>query len=575
MNIIRFLIDFIMINEGKKTLRYIEKESLKPKANVDTLLKILNDNKNTEYGKKYDFANIHSFEQYKAKVPLSNYDNYLPYIRRMINGKESNLITAYKVLQYADTSGSIGVQKRIPITDKIVNIHKKYSFCRSKAIAHNFYKKNFHKAVPPEFGLNTVECENTVAEDGKIHSSATGCVARRYRKLFKFFLTSPDPVHFPIGGMNMNYMKARFALEKDNLVFMLSAFMTNLVDIMNFIKENWQMLVDDIEHGTINKDMCEEKSRSAIMKYIKPRPKRAAYLRKVFEEGFDTPIIPRIWPSFSWACAIGNGSFSSYLKKYKKYAGENVGIDYFVYAASEGMFAVAIEMNKPEFCMLTDSSFFEFRDANAADDDNNTITMDQLEVGKDYEVIITNLGGFYRYKIMDVVRVLGFYNNLPLITFAYRKGQLANIAGEKTTEEHLNEAVAKLGKELNVDINDFCLYLDTDRPVSRYILLVEPETKLDISKSKEYSKLFDTILRESNKEYGVVRDRGSLDDPLVLIQQQETHALWRDFKLTMGSSSNQVKPVRILDAPIKQQFFFGLLEPGQDVPDLYFLKKKK
>ena len=574
MKAIVSLIDFIMIHEGKKTLRYIEKESLKENANVETLLKILKDNKDTEYGKKYDFANIHSFEEYKAKVPLTTYDDYYPYINRMIKNKEDNLITAYKVLQYADTSGSLGVQKRIPITDKIVNIHKKYSFCRSKAIADNFYKKKYGKPCPHEFGLNTVECENTVAEDGKIHSSATGCVARRYRKLFKFFLTSPDPVHFPIGGMNMNYMKARFALEKDNICFMLSAFMTNLVDIMNFIKENWQILVDDIEKGTINDDMCEPESKKVMMKYVKPRPKRAATLRKVFEEGFDTPIIPRLWPKFSWACAIGNGSFSAYLKKYKKYAGEDIGIDYFVYAASEGMFAVAIEMNKPEFCMLTDSSFFEFRDAAAPDNDNNTITMDQLEVGKDYEVIITNLGGFYRYKIQDVVRVLGFYNHLPLITFAYRKGQLANVAGEKTTEEHLNEAVAKLGQELGVDFNDFCLYLDSDRPVSRYILLVEPETKLDISKTKEYSDAFERIIREVNKEYGVVLDRGSLDKPLVLIQQQETHALWRDFKLTTGSSANQVKPVRILDAPIKQKFFFGLLEPGQEVPDLYFLKKK-
>ena len=574
MNLFRALIDSIMIKEGKNTLRFIEKESLKENANLKTLLKILKDNKDTEYGKKYDFANIHSFEEYKAKVPLSSYDDYAPYIIRMIQNKEDNLITAYKVLQYADTSGSIGVQKRIPVTDRIVDIHKKYSFCRSKAIADKFYREKYGKPVPQEFGLNTVECENTVAEDGKIHSSATGCVARRYRKLFRFFLTSPDPVHFPIGGMNMNYMKARFALERDNVVFMLSAFMTNLVDIMNFIKENWEILVDDIEHGTIHPDMCEERSRPAIMKYVKPKPKRAEELRKVFEEGFDTPIIPRLWPKFSWACAIGNGSFSSYLRKYKRYAGEDVGIDYFVYAASEGMFAVAIEMNKPEFCMLTDSSFFEFRAADAADDDNNTITMNQLEVGKDYEVIITNLGGFYRYKIMDVVRVLGKYNNLPLITFAYRKGQLANLAGEKTTEEHLNEAVAKLGKELGVEFNDFALYLDTDRPVSRYVLLVEPETPLDVSKTDEYSKAFNRIIRETNKEYAVVEDRGSLDKPLVLIQQRETHALWREFKLTQGSSANQVKPVRILDAPIKQKFFFGLVEPGQELPELSIFKKK-
>ena len=564
-----------MIKEGKKTLRFIEKESLKKNANEETLLRILKDNKDTEYGKKYDFANIHSFEEYKKKVPLSSYDDYAPYIKRMIKKKEDNLITAYKVLQYADTSGSIGVQKQIPITDKMIDIHKKYSFSRSKAMADIYWRKTYGKPVPHEFGLNTVECENTIAPDGKIHSSATGAVARRYRKLFKFFLTSPDPIHFPIGGMNMNYMKARFALEKDNICFMLSAFMTNLVDIMNFIKHNWKILVEDIANGTINPDMCEEKSRPAIMKYIKKRPKRAEYLRKVFEEGFDTPIIPRLWPKMSWACAIGNGSFSSYLKKYKEFAGENVAIDYFVYAASEGMFATAIEMNKPEFCMLTDSSFFEFRDANAADDDNNTIMMNELEVGKEYEVILTNLGGFYRYKILDVIRVLGFYNNLPLITFAYRKGQLASIAGEKTTEEHLNETVSELSKEMKVDITDFSLYLDMDRHLSRYILLVEPDKQIDVSKTAQYSEAFRRIIREKNKEYAVLEERGSLDKPLVLIQQPQTHALWREYKIMKGSSSNQVKPVRILDIPMKQKFFFGLLEQNQEIPNLSFLKKNK
>ena len=575
MKLTRKVIDKIMIHKGKKTLSYIEKASLKERPNEETLLKILKDNKDTEYGKKYDFANIHSFEEYKAKVPLSTYDDYNPYVKRMIKNKEENLITAYKVLQYADTSGSIGVQKHIPVTDKMIYIHKKYSFVRSKAIADKYFRETYGRPVPSEFGLNTVECENTVAEDGRIRSSATGAVARKYRKLFKFFLTSPDPIHFPIGGMNMNYMKARFALERKNLCFMLSAFMTNLVDIMNFIKTHWEILVDDIEHGTINPDMCEEQSRPAIMKYVKPKPKRAQELRKIFEEGFDTPIIPRLWPTMSWACAIGNGSFSSYLKKYKQFAGENVGIDYFVYAASEGMFAVDIEMNKPEFCMLTDSSFFEFRDATADDDDNNTIMMDQLEVGKEYEVILTNLGGFYRYKILDVIRVLGFYNHLPLITFAYRKGQLANIAGEKTTEEHLNETVAELSKELNIEITDFSLYLDTDRPLSRYVLLIETDSQIDIDRDGKYAEAFRRIIREKNKEYSVVDDRGSLDKPLVLVQQPQTHALWREYKLMKGSSANQVKPVRMLDIPMKQKFFFGLLEPGQEVPPLPFFKKKK
>ena len=62
--------------------------------------------------------------------------------------------------------------------------------------------------------------------------------------------------------------------------------------------------------------------------------------------------------------------------------------------------------------------------------------------------------------------------------------------------------------------------------------------------------------------------------PLVLIQQQQTHMLWREMKLAKGSSANQVKPVRVLDVPMKQKFFFTLLEDGQEVPRWDFWQKK-
>lgn len=571
------IIDAVLISKGKKALKDIEKSSFDPKkSNEELLLKILQENKDTEYGKKYGFADIKSVEEYRQKVPFSTYDTYAPYIERMVKNKEKNLITSYDVIQYAETSGSVGVQKKIPVTIRSMEVYQKYSFQRTKAIADKYYRETYHTHVPWEKGLNMVETETTLMDDGTPRGSVTGSVARRFRKLFKFFLTSPDEVSFPIGGMNMNYMKARFALEEPNLAWFLSGFMTNFVDMLNYVKKNWEMICDDIENGTINPDVCEERSRPAMMKYVKKNPKRAEELRKVFKEGFDTPIIPRLWPKFAWACAIGTGGFVTYLEKFKKYAGDKVAIDYFVYAASEGMFAACIKMNDPRFIPLTDSCFFEFLPADADDDDNNTLTLDQLEEGKEYEVIITNQSGFYRYKIRDVIRVLGFHNKCPLITFAYRKGQLVNLAAEKTTEEHLNEAVKRFSQKIGVDINDYALYLDTESALSRYVMLLEPDSHMDIDKDGKYGKLFGEILSEVNIEYNFVANvRHSIDTPLVLIQQQETHALWREYKLMKGSSANQVKPVRVLDVPIKQKFFLGLVEEGQKVPNWNVYNKKK
>ena len=571
------VIDTVLISKGKKALKDIEESSLHPgKSNEELLLKILQENKDTEYGKKYDFASIKSFEEYRQKVPFSNYDTYAPYINRMVKKKETNLITAYKVIQYAETSGSVGVQKKIPVTIKSMEVYEKYSFARTKAIADKYYKETYHTHVPWEKGLNMLETETTVMDDGTPRGTVTGAVSRRFRKLFKLFLTSPDPVLFPTEVMTMNYMKARFALEEPNLVWILSAFMTNVVDMMNYIKKNWEMICDDIEHGTINNDVCSEKARPIMMKYVKKNPKRAEELRKIFKEGFDTPIIPRLWPKFAWTCAIGTGGFATYAEKFKKFAGEKVAIDYFVYAASEGMFAACINMNDPRFIPLTDSCFFEFLPADASDDDTNTLTLDQLEEGKEYEIIVTNQCGFYRYKIKDVIRVLGFHNKCPLITFAYRKGQLVNVAAEKTTEEHLNESVRRLGKKLGVEFNDYALYLDTNRPVSRYVMLLEPDSNIEFDKDGKYGKMFNEILSEINPEYDFMANkRGSIDTPLILIQQKETHALWREYKLMKGSSSNQVKPVRVLDVPMKQKFFLGLVEPGQEVPEWNVYTKKK
>ena len=141
--------------------------------------------------------------------------------------------------------------------------------------------------------------------------------------------------------MNMQYMKIRFALEDPDVAYMVSSFMTNLSDMLNFMKSNWEILVDDIANGTVNPEMVDgEEYLKPILPYLKKKPERAAELRKIFEEGFDTPIVPRLWPKLSYVSAIGTGGFSIYTEKVKQFIGDKP-IDYSVYAASEGIFATA------------------------------------------------------------------------------------------------------------------------------------------------------------------------------------------------------------------------------------------
>lgn len=559
------------IDKGEQFLADISTYSKDPlKVNEALLMQIIHDNRNTEYGRRFGFSDISNADEYRKKVPLSGYDDYEPYIRRMAQNGEHDLITSYDVIHYAVTSGSVGVQKMIPITDRSMALYKESFFGRTIALAGRYYKQKYGQTLPAGKCLDMLEIESFRAEDNTPKGSVSGAVSGKFRDMFSVMMTSPEPVQIPGNGMNMNYMKARFALEERSLVFILSAFMTNIVDMMNYIRSNWEMIVDDIQNGTINEEVCDQESRALIMPYIKKHPERAQELREVFSHGFDTPIMPRIWKNLTWVCSIGTGSFSFYSEKFRKYAGENIAIDYFAYAASEGILGIAVNMNDPRFVPVLNSCFFEFLPVDAPEGRNETLLIDELEQGKEYEVIITNLSGFYRYKIKDVIRVVGFHNSCPMITFAYRKNQLVNIAAEKMMEEHLDEAVRRFGNELGSQFNDYAVYVDDGGDVSRYVVLLEPDQPTAVDLEGTYGEKIERIFGEVNPEYGILTKLGSLGRPMVLIQKQRTHAFWREMMLAKGASRNQVKPVRVLDTPMKQHFFFSLVEEGQPMPVLTF-----
>ncbi|MBE6015909.1 MAG: GH3 auxin-responsive promoter family protein [Lachnospiraceae bacterium] len=553
----------VMESKGNKALSRMDQNSLDAfGSNKNLLMQILRDNQNTEYGKKYDFANIHSIEEFQEKVPYTTFDDYAPYIERMVKNGEKNLITAYPVIHYAETSGSVGVQKRIPLTERSMEVYQAYSGIRMFSLAKRYYRDVLHKKLPIGRGLNAIEVESGTMADGTPKGSVSGSTLSRFKKLMPYFLTSPIPIIFPTGGMNMQYMRIRFALEDKDMTYMVSSFMTNISDMLNFMKNNWEMICDDIENGTVNPDMVKgEEYLAPIRPYLKKMPERAAELRKIFSEGFDTPIALKIWPKLSFVSAIGTGGFAIYADKVKQFVGD-VPVDYMVYAASEGIFAAASSLNDPKYDLLTDSCFFEFLPTDGTADEAHPLTIDKLEEGKEYEIIVTNLSGFYRYRIKDVIRVLGFHNTMPQITFAYRISQMVNLAAEKTTEEHLTNAVSEFSKAIGCEIDDYCLYIDYDVSPARYVLLVEPDRPLPTEKLEEYDKIFEEKFRYANKEYAGCRDDRSIGHPLVLLQQQQTHLLWREFKIFKGGSPNQVKPVRILDVPQKEKFFFGMLEEG-------------
>lgn len=543
------------IKKGNKKIKHFDELTENaPEVNKQLLLDLMKRNATTEYGEKFHFGAIDTIEAYKKNVPFSTYDDYGPYIDRMIKGEEG-LITNEPIVHYALTSGSVDNPKKIPVSADTVKLYREYATQFSFAVISRELGKKWKKGR----GLNLMEVKFETLPNGLFAGSISGRGVYSIKNLLFLMFTSPKELVFPTEIMDSKYAHLRFALTDKSLSYIVSAFMTSISDLMKYLEMNWELIVSDIEKGTIDPQIkMPDSVREKLLKKIKPDPQRAAALRKEFQKGFSDPIIPRIWPDLAFVHAIGSGGFSVYTDKMRSYLGD-IPIYFSVYAASESIMAICNEMEAQEFVLIPDSAFYEFIPADQ-EDSSETLTLGELETGKDYEIIITNTSGFYRYRIKDVIRVVGWHQNCPKIKFVYRLNQMVSIAGEKTTEECISWAVKEFAKEAGCALVDYSVYADTAVSPGRYVLFMETEKRMQKSKHDAYQKIMEEKLSMANPSIGSKIKSGVLTQSAISFVQEETYALYRDLMIMRGISGNQLKPVRVIDTLIKENFFFALID---------------
>ena len=111
--------------------------------------KILKKNKNCELGKKYNFDNIKTIADYQKMVPLSTYDDYAPYVDRMIHNKENNLMFTGWNVRYCSSSGSVGKPKILPKSVKDLWTMQCVGFSGTVATSAHYLKKYKNKKIRP------------------------------------------------------------------------------------------------------------------------------------------------------------------------------------------------------------------------------------------------------------------------------------------------------------------------------------------------------------------------------------------------------------------------------------------
>lgn len=567
--IIRKIVIKTAKKRGRTALRKFDDSTIHASSNNKELLKkLLNDNKETEYGKKYNFASIRNISDYQQQVPLTTYDDYETYIDLMTEHGERNLLTAYPVVFYASTSGTSGSPKKIPVTDKGLSVFQNHSATIQFAVFSEFYKntkwKDFHNgAVFLLLSLSHEPLKDGV-EFGSISSAA---LDEEKLKAMSYFITTPKEVLSHTQNTDLKYLHSRYALAEREISMMAGAYIPALVDIMNYIKENQKDLVSDIRNGIIGKGIrMPDELRKTLEEDLKPDPKRADELETIFSEGFNEKIMQKIWPKLQGISAIWAGNFSMYARKLQQFSGRSIPYYTNTYVSSEGVFGIARHPFDQCYAMIPESCFYEFipMDGKAGSDEENnpqTLLIDEVEEGKEYELVITNQSGFYRYRMGDVIRVVGFYNESPLVVFKYRKKNIVSIAGEKFTEDHLLSAIREFERRTDISIIDYCMYPDREAEPGRYVIIIEPNEKVPAEKLEECKKVLAEELTRASTSYAHYVHGGNMGEPEIIFLQSQTFQLQREMKMyKTGLTENQLKTVRVLTTKEQIGFFNALKE---------------
>ncbi len=523
------------------------------------LKKLMRANKNTVYGKMHNFKDVKSVEDYQKIVPYSSYPDIADYIERMSEKGEKNLITSKYIPKFNESSGSTGKSKMIPMGLWSSWVCQCFSFSAPVGCAYKWFKSQ-GRSMPPQRGLLTIEVLSHKTPAGQTSAGLAAHPMLFLKPITRFFVTSPMEVMYPKTRepMDMHYMKLRYALMRDDVSYLGTVFITMLEAMLFYMENNWEMLCDDIEKGIINESIdCPADVRAKLSKKLKPMPERAEQLRKEFRKGFDNePIVPRIWPKCGWMYGMGTGSLSFYADKLRRYIGPDMPIHYLGYAASEGLMAVPIELNSFEYVMLPQNGFYEFLPMDAPED-STPLTISQLEVGKDYEIIVTNMSGLYRYRIEDVVRVTGFYKQSPKVTFMYRRNQIANISGEKINQQAFDLLVHELSQAVGEEFVGYSIYPDRTTSPGHYCVLIEPVNDIPDSECARYAEVFEKKLCETNVLVPPLLRNGALGHCEVKFLRKGTYEDYRQVLKDRGANLNQVKPIKVIDNDDRKEFFLS------------------
>lgn len=429
----------------------------------ELLFNLIKQAENTFIGKEYGFNSITNYKTFSERVPVSTYEELEPLIERTRKG-EQNIFWNTPIKWFAKSSGTTNAKSKfIPVSpESLENCHYK----ASKDLLCLYLNNN----------------EDSQLFVGK--SLRLGGSKQLYEDNNTFF-----------GDLS--------AILIDNMPIWAEFSSTPSSNIS--LMGDWENKMPAIINETINENVT---SLAGVPSWM------LVLLNKTLEHTGKQNML-EIWPNAE-VYFHGGVNFDPYREQYKKLFPKDNFQYYEIYNASEGFFALQDLNNSNDLLLMLDYGiFYEFIPMDTfGQPTQKIIRLNEVELNKNYAVVITTNAGLWRYMIGDTIRFTSL--NPYRIRVTGRTKHHLNVFGEELMVENTEMALTATCKELNCEIIDY-----TVAPI--FMKGKEQgahEWMIEFKKLPENLKIFGEILDKNiqnlNSDYEAKRYNNMTLNPLLL-----------------------------------------------------------
>ncbi len=443
------------------------------------LLEIAED---TEIGKKYDFETIANYETFKERVPILSYEEIEPLIERTRKG-EQNIFWPTSIKWFAKSSGTTNAKSKfIPVsTEALEDCHYK----SGKDLLCLYLNNN----------------ENSQLFTGK--SLRLGGSKELYHDNGSFF---GDLSAILIDNMPL---WAEFSSTPSNRVSLMSEWESKLKAI---VLESTQENVTSL---------------AGVPSWM------LVLLNNVIQETGKDHLF-QVWENLE-VYFHGGVSFVPYKEQYQNLFPRKSFKYYEIYNASEGFFAIQDRNNADDLLLMLDYGiFYEFIPMDTyGSAEQNVIPLWDVEVNKNYAIIITTNSGLWRYKIGDTIRFTS--TNPYRIRVTGRTKHHINVFGEELIIENAEEALKQICKKTEAEIKDYTVapifMAGKEKGAHEWIIEFRKAPKdLDY-----FTEFLDNALKSLNSDYEAKRYNNiTLKMPKVHVARENLFYDWLKSKDKLG-----------------------------------------